>query len=161
MTQHLVPDPAVPPALEPAPVGTAGAGVPAVIVVDADERTRASLVGLLAIRGRARVVGDAGTGTEAIALVKQSRPDVVVIDPRLPDLDAGLAVIRTIRSLDPDVRLLAMGPPGAIEAAVGSAGADGFVRKTFRPDELADAVVRCTSVIRSVIRTELPVEPLR
>ena len=41
-----------------------------------------------------------------------------------------------------------MGPTGNVELASAEAGADAFVRKTFRPDELADAVVRCATVQR-------------
>jgi DNA-binding NarL/FixJ family response regulator len=125
-----------------------------VVVVDADDRTRASLVGLLGIRGRVRVLADAGRAADAIGLVRSHHPDVVVVDPRLPDLEGGLALIRTIRSLDAEVRILAMGPTGPIETASGDAGADGFVRKTFKPDELADAVIGCSMRIRATSRSE-------
>jgi DNA-binding NarL/FixJ family response regulator len=126
-----------------------GDAVPTVVVVDADDRTRASLVGLLAIRGRVRVVADAGRAADAVAQIRTQHPDVVVLDPRLPEVDGGLALIRTVRSLDPDVGILAMGPTGPLETASAEAGADAFVRKTFRPDELADAVIRCATAIRS------------
>ena len=129
--------------------------MPAVVIVDADDRTRASLVGLLGIRGRVRVLGDAGQVKAAMNLVRQYHPDVVVLDPRLPDLDGGLAAIRSIRSFDPHVRVLAMGPTGPLEIAAAEAGADAFVRKTFRPDELADAVVHCATLIRdAAVRSE-------
>jgi CheY-like chemotaxis protein len=147
-------DPAVRPASVPAPAGTAGDAVPTVLIVDADDRTRASLCGLLAIRGRCRVVADAGRAADAVTQIRSQRPDVIVLDPRLPELDGGLAFIRTVRSLDPDVRILAMGPTGPLETATAEAGADAFVRKTFRPDELADAVLRCATAIRSTPRSE-------
>lgn len=147
-------DPVARPATSPAPAGTVSDGVPTVIVVDADDRTRASLVGLLGIRGRVRVVADAGRAAEAVTHIRTHQPDVVVMDPRLPELDGGLAFIRAIRSFDSDIRILAMGPTGPIEAAAADAGADAFVRKTFRPDELAEAVIRCATVMRSAARSE-------
>lgn len=146
-------DPAVRPVIPPVTAGSPGAkvsggDVPSVVIVDADDRTRASLVGLLGIRGRVRVLGDAAQAKVAVTLIRDCHPDVIVLDPRLPDLEAGLLAIRTIRNLDPDIRILAMGPMGTIEMAAAEAGADAFVRKTFRPDELADAVVRCATVTR-------------
>ena len=143
-------DPAVRPVIPPGTAGSPSTGVPSVVIVDADDRTRASLVGLLGIRGRVRIVGDAGQAKAAVTLIRQCQPDVVVVDPRLPDLEGGLVAIRSIRSFDPEVRILAMGPSGPLEMAAAEAGADAFVRKTFRPDELADAVVRCATVIRDV-----------
>jgi len=142
-------DPAVRPVIPPGTAGSAGGEVPSVVIVDADDRTRASLVGLLGIRGRVRVLGDAAGAKSAVTLIRDCHPDVIVLDPRLPDLEGGLLAIRTIRTLDPDIRILAMGPQGTFELATAEAGADAFVRKSFRPDELADAVVRCATVKRS------------
>jgi DNA-binding NarL/FixJ family response regulator len=146
-------DPAVRPVIPPGTAGSPGddvrSDVPSVVIVDADDRTRASLVGLLGIRGRVRVLGDAAQAKAAVNLIRDCHPDVIVLDPRLPDLEGGLLAIHTIRTLDPDIRILAMGPQGNVEMAAAEAGADAFVRKTFRPDELADAVVRCATVKRS------------
>lgn len=114
-----------------------------VVVVDADERTRESIVGLLAIRGRFRVVGSAGQLAPALALTEQLRPDVVVVDPRLPEVTGGLALIHRVRELDPGIRILALGWSPELEHDALAAGADGFVRKTFKPAELADAIGRC------------------
>ena len=149
-------DPAVRPVIPPGTAGSPSTGVPSVVIVDADDRTRASLVGLLGIRGRVRVVADAGKARDAVTLVRNHRPDVVVVDPRLPDLDGGLAAIRSIRSTDAEIRILAMGPTGPVEVAAAEAGADAFVRKTFRPDELADAVVRCATLIRDAAARSEP-----
>jgi DNA-binding NarL/FixJ family response regulator len=131
-------EPAVPGAPNPAP-GTSLR----VVVVDADDRTRESICGLLSIRGRFRVVGNAGTQAAAVALVAQHRPDIVVLDPRLPEANGGLVLIRRLRALEPDLCILALGGSPDLEQAVLKAGADCFVRKTFKPAELADAVGRC------------------
>ena len=79
------------------------------LVVDADERVRESLTGLLAIGGRVLVVvGGAGQPGVALDLALATHPDVVIVDPRLPDVDAGTAFIGRLRELVPDTRILAM-----------------------------------------------------
>ena len=124
-------------AASPAAVGTR------VLVVDADDRTRESLVGILGIRNRFTVIGSTGQVSEAIALVRDTCPDVVIVDPRLPDVSGGVALIRRLRVIDPDVHILAIGWSPDLENAALTAGAHGFMRKTFKPAELASAVGRC------------------
>jgi DNA-binding NarL/FixJ family response regulator len=113
------------------------------VVIDADDRTRESIVGLLRIRDRFDVVGSAGHGGAAVALVREHRPDVVIIDPRLPELPDGIALIRRIRAIAPGARILALGWAPDLEAGTRAAGADGFLRKTFNPAELTAAIDRC------------------
>ena len=112
-----------------------------VLVVDADDRTRESLSGLLAIGGRVEVIGAAGTALVALELAAASRPDVVIVDPRLPEVDGGIAFIGRLRDAAPDVRILAMSWSDTLEHAALSGGADGFVRKTFRSHDLIAAIV--------------------
>jgi DNA-binding NarL/FixJ family response regulator len=111
------------------------------MVVDADDRVRQSLIGLLRIGDRLVVVGSAGESGDALALAAAERPDVVVIDPRLPGMDGGLACIRRLRATVPGVRIIAMSRPEGDEAAALSGSVDGFVRKTFRPDDLQAAIL--------------------
>jgi DNA-binding NarL/FixJ family response regulator len=112
-----------------------------VLIVDADDRVRESLAGLLAIGDRVLVVGAAGQAGLALELTARETPDVVVVDPRLPDVDGGIAFIGQLRSIAPDVRILAMSWSDTLEHAAMTGGADGFVRKTFRPTELVAAIV--------------------
>lgn len=119
-----------------------------VVVVDADDRTRQSIVGILGIRDRFRVVGSAGHLDSAVDLVRDRHPDVVILDPRLPEATGGMELIRAIRGVEPGCRILAVGwSPQLEEEAIG-AGADGFVRKTFKPGDLADAIGRCMDAVR-------------
>jgi DNA-binding NarL/FixJ family response regulator len=111
-----------------------------VLVVDSDDRVRESLTRLLAIGDRCTVVASAGQAGAAFDLVIDYDPDVVIVDPRLPEVDTGLAFISRIRSSLPDVRILAMSSSDSIEPAAMASGADRFVRKTFRPTELVAAV---------------------
>ena len=112
-----------------------------VLVVDADERVRESLTGLLAIGGRVLVVGGAGQPGLALDLAMATHPDVVIVDPRLPDVDTGTAFIGRLRELVPDTRILAMSWAAQLENGGIDCGADGFVRKTFRPAELIAAIM--------------------
>ena len=112
-----------------------------VLVVDADDRIRESLTGLLAISGQCMVVASAGQVGQALDLALVHRPDVVVVDPRLPEVDGGIAFITRLRAELPGVRILAMSWSDSLESAVISSGADGFVRKTFRPSELTAAIL--------------------
>jgi DNA-binding NarL/FixJ family response regulator len=111
-----------------------------VLVVDSDDRVRESLTGLLAIGDHVLVVGSAGSAAPALDLVVEEYPDIVVVDPRLPELDAGLAFIRDLRARVPGIRILAMSWSETVEATVLACGADGFCRKTFRPTELIAAI---------------------
>ena len=112
-----------------------------VLVVDADDRVRESLAGLLGIGERLLVVGDAGRPDAALGLVTTERPDVVVVDPRLPEIDAGLDFIGRLRAAAPDVRVVIMGSFDGVDEGSVAAAADAFVRKTFRPNELVAAIV--------------------
>ncbi len=109
-----------------------------VLLVDPDDRVRESLAGLLRIGQRCLVVGSAGTADAALRLAKDSEPDVVVVDPRLPGVDAGAALIAKIRVVAPTARVLVLNWSDTADLA---SGADAYARKTFRPHELIDAVV--------------------
>jgi DNA-binding NarL/FixJ family response regulator len=112
-----------------------------VVVVDADERVRESLAGLLCIGDQLCVVGSAGQTGAAIDLVLATEPDIVVVDPRFPEPDAGLSFIHRLRALAPGVRILVMSGSDPSEQADLVGSADGFIRKTFRPNDLVAAVI--------------------
>jgi DNA-binding NarL/FixJ family response regulator len=115
-----------------------------VVVIDADERVRESLVGLLCIGDRLEVVGDAGQPGPAFDIVLATDPDIVVIDPRLPDVDGGLSLISRVRAAAPRVRILVM-CSDTVDGTDIQRAADGFIRKTFRPSDLVAAV--CAAAI--------------
>jgi DNA-binding NarL/FixJ family response regulator len=89
------------------------------------------------------VVGEAGTVAEAVPLVRELDPDVVLLDVHLPD-GGGQAVIAAIAPERPGVRFLALSVSDAPEdvIAVIRAGARGYVTKTISADELREAVRR-------------------
>jgi two-component system, NarL family, response regulator len=111
-----------------------------VLVVDADDRVCESLAGLLGIGDRLVVVGGVGRVGPALELVTTAKPDVVVVDPRLPAIDDGLDFLRRLRAQTPDIRVVVLGTfDGPDHDALMAAG-DAFVRKTFRPTELVTAI---------------------
>ena len=112
-----------------------------VVVVDADERVRESLAGLLCIGDYLCVVGSAGEIGPAIDIVTATQPDIVVLDPRLPEPDDGPTFIGRIRTAAPDARILIMSGTDPSQQADLVRSADGFVRKTFRPSDLVAAVI--------------------
>lgn len=112
-----------------------------VVIVDADDRVRESLAGILAATDRVDVLGTAGDPAAALSLVIATRPDVIMVDPRLPDLDAAAAFICAIRAELPEVCVLAMSWSDPMEQAALAAGADGFFRKTYRSSALLAALV--------------------
>jgi DNA-binding NarL/FixJ family response regulator len=89
------------------------------------------------------VVGEAGSVAEAVPLVRELDPDVVLLDVHLPD-GGGQAVIAAVAPERPAVRFLALSVSDAPEdvIAVIRAGARGYVTKTISPEELRDAVRR-------------------
>jgi DNA-binding NarL/FixJ family response regulator len=89
------------------------------------------------------VVGEAATVADAVPLIKELDPDVVLLDVHLPD-GGGDAVINAVAPERPGVRFLALSVSDAAEDVIGviRAGARGYVTKTISGDELADAVRR-------------------
>jgi DNA-binding NarL/FixJ family response regulator len=92
---------------------------------------------------RVEVVAEAGDPAEAIAAIRQYRPDVVLLDVHMPD-GGGLAVLQGIGSELPDTRFLALSVSDAAEDVIEviRAGARGYVTKTISADELAAAIKR-------------------
>ncbi|WDG18318.1 response regulator [Microbacterium sp. Clip185] len=113
-----------------------------VVLADDHAMMRAGFRTILTLDDRIEVVGEAGTGAEAIAQARALRPDVVCMDVQMPDLD-GLEATRRIIA-DPDI-------PSAVLVvttfdrddylfAALDAGASGFLLKNAGPEELTAAV---------------------
>lgn len=124
-----------------------------VVLVDDHVLVRHGMRSLLESTGRVRVVGEAGNARDALRVLTQERPDVVLLDLRLGAED-GIEVARAARAALPDVKLLVVSAHGSsvqLRAAL-AAGADGYLLKGVTAPELVDG-------LRKVAAGETVIDP--
>jgi two-component system, NarL family, response regulator DevR len=112
-----------------------------VLIVDDHEVVREGLRALLNRRDGMDVVGQAGTVADAISEAARMKPDVIVMDVRLPD-GSGIEACREIREARPETKVIILTSYADEEAVFASilAGAAGYVLKQTRGSVLADAI---------------------
>jgi DNA-binding NarL/FixJ family response regulator len=112
-----------------------------VLIADDDDLMRAGLVELLSGEPGIEIVGEASTGREAVERARRLRPDVVLMDVRMPDLD-GIGATRELTRAAPGVKVLILTTFEQDDYVFGAlrAGASGFLLKRARPEELIAAV---------------------
>jgi DNA-binding NarL/FixJ family response regulator len=117
-----------------------------VLLVDDHALVRDGLAALLDGMGGFDVVGEAGTGEDALVQAQVLRPDVVLMDVRLPDID-GVEATRRIRAAVPGtaVLMLSMYDDDATVFAAMRAGAQGYLLKDAEPDDVAGGIRAVTS----------------
>ncbi len=120
-------------------------------LLDDHELVRRGFADLLSSVEDIEVVGEAGTVAEALARVPACRPDVAVLDARLPD-GSGIDVCREIRSAHPEVRCLVLTSYDDDEALFEAvmAGASGYLLKQVRSSSLTEAI-RAVAAGRSLL----------
>lgn len=123
------------------------------VLVDDHAVLRSGLADLLRGRGGMQVLGDTGKPEEALALVRQHQPDLVLLDLRLGPAD-GLNVLRALRAegLETPVVILTMCTGEADLAAALRAGVRGYLLKDMEPDDVIESLQRAA-------RGELVVAP--
>ena len=112
-----------------------------VLIVDDHRVVREGLRSFLDVQDDVVVVGEAADGRQAVALAEQLRPDVILLDLKMPDGD-GVDALRTLRELGNPARVLVVTSfiePAAVLPAV-RAGAAGCVYKDIDPQALAAAI---------------------
>ena len=134
---HGSADPAPDPALDPSP----GSTPIRVVLVDDQPLIRTGLRVLINDAPDITVVGEAGTGAEAVKLVAEHRPDVAVMDIRMPEMDGIEATRRITASADAThvVMLTTFDDDEYVYSAL-RAGASGFLVKDMALDSILDAV---------------------
>jgi len=125
-----------------------------VFLLDDHEVVRRGVHEMLSAEEDVEVVGEAGTAAEALARIPATRPDVAVLDVRLPD-GSGVEVCREIRSRLPEVRCLMLTSFSDDEALFDAimAGAAGYALKDIRGSDLLSAV-RDVAAGRSLLDPE-------
>jgi DNA-binding NarL/FixJ family response regulator len=112
-----------------------------VLLVDDDDLMRAGLRAVLSSDDAIDVVGEAGDGRSAIECARSLRPDVVLMDVRMPDLD-GIAATRGVVTAAPEARVVILTTFEQDDYIFGAlnAGASGFLLKRTGPEELLAAI---------------------
>ena len=111
------------------------------LLVDDHEVVRQGLVSLLARRPAFQVVAEAGTAAEALAAARRFRPDLAIMDVRLPD-GTGIEACRDIRAEMPETRVVMLTSYPDEEAVLAAilAGASGYLLKQIRGRDLVAAL---------------------
>jgi len=124
-----------------------------VLIADDHAIVRAGLRALLIEDTAFELVGEAAGGYEAIELVKKTRPDVLMLDLSMPDLD-GISVTRMIKPQFPDLKvlILTLHEDEALLKEAIKAGAAGYILKRAAEAELISA-------IRVILRGDLYIDP--
>ena len=114
-----------------------------ILIVDDHDIVRKGLAMLISRQEDLSVVAEAGTVAEAVEKARESVPDVVVMDIRLPD-GTGIEACRDIRDENADVKVLMLTSYRDEEAVMGSimAGASGYLLKEIRSQEIVEAIRR-------------------
>ena len=114
-----------------------------IFLLDDHEVVRRGLRGLLESEEDLEVTGEASTAEEALMRIPATRPDVAVLDVRLPD-GSGVEVCREIRDKHPEIQCLMLTSFADDEALFSAimAGASGYVLKQIKGTDLVDAVRR-------------------
>lgn len=112
-----------------------------VLIVDDQSMLRMGFALVLNAEPDIEVVGEAGDGAAGIAMAKALRPDVVLMDVRMPGLD-GIEATRQLAAEAPEVRVIILTTFDLDEYAFAAlrVGASGFLLKDARPEELANAI---------------------
>ncbi len=112
-----------------------------ILLADDHPVVRDGLAAMLSTQPDFEVVGEAGTGTEAVAEAARLRPDVVLMDLEMPALD-GIEAIRRLRAADPTVQVVVLTAFDTDERIVGAlqAGAQGYLLKGAPRAEIFTAI---------------------
>src|SRR3954470_16277334 len=111
-----------------------------VLVVDADRRVRGSLERLITVSDGFTCVRTVDNPTDALAALETQPVDAVLIDPRLPDIEVGLAFLQQTHRRWPQLMLVAMSGPIELAPESLGNGAMRFVSKTGQPEDLLAAL---------------------
>ena len=110
-----------------------------ILVVDDQRRARQSLKALLQTNYQAIDIHEAASGVEAVQSLETAKPDVVIMDVRMPGTD-GIEATRLVKARAPQVRVIVLSLYPEYQARALAAGADAFVSKGEPPARLLAAL---------------------
>ena len=112
-----------------------------ILIVDDHALFRAGLKAIIARETRYEVVGEAGTGREALQLVRNLKPDLILMDMALPDR-SGIELTQEIKTISTDIHIMFVSMHSKIDYIVKAfqAGATGYVVKESAPDKLLEGM---------------------
>ena len=116
-----------------------------ILIVDDLKHTRQSLIALLGTRFKLVDTCEAANGIEAIRCVEECRPDVVLMDARMPEMD-GIEATRIIKSKLAQVPVIVLSMYGEYRAAALAAGAYAFISKGEPPERLLLTLTQAISI---------------
>jgi DNA-binding NarL/FixJ family response regulator len=124
-----------------------------IIIVDDHEIVRQGLKGFLDLSGEFDVVGEGQTGRDVVELAQSLKPDLILMDLMMPEMD-GIEATRRIKETDPDARILILSSFAQRNQVIPTvkAGASGYVLKDIPPNELITA-------LKDVYRGRTPLHP--
>ena len=127
-----------------------------IVIAEDQALIRAALRAMLELEDDLTVIGEAGTCAEAVAVVGERHPDVLLLDVQMPDgglgVEDGLEAIAPATAASPDTRVIVVttfGRPGYLRRAL-EAGAVGFLVKDTPADRLIEAIRRAARGLRVV-----------
>src|SRR5215208_1050770 len=115
-----------------------------ILIVDDQQRARRSLMALLATRFQLAEMCEAANGMEAVRCVEECKPDIVLMDARMPEMD-GIEATRIIKTKSKHTPVIVLSMYLEYQEPALAAGADAFINKGDPPERLLDALTKVSS----------------
>ena len=115
-----------------------------ILIVDDQQRARRSLMALLATRFQLADTCEAANGMEAVRCVEECKPDIVLMDARMPEMD-GIEATRIIKTKSKHTPVIVLSMYLEYQEAALAAGADAFISKGDPPERLLEALTKVSS----------------
>ncbi len=114
-----------------------------ILIVDDQQRARRSLLALLATRFQLAATCEAANGVDAIRCVEECKPDVVLMDARMPEMD-GIEATRIIKAKSEDTPVIVLSMYLEYQESALAAGANAFISKGDPPERLLEALTKAS-----------------
>jgi CheY-like chemotaxis protein len=115
-----------------------------ILIVDDQQRARHSLMALLATRFQLADTCEAANGLEAVRCVEKCKPDIVLMDIRMPEMD-GIEATRVIKTKSEHTPVIVLSMYLEYQEAALAAGANAFISKGDPPERLLEALTKVSS----------------